>query len=422
MPPPQYQGRQNSCVGWAVAYALKTYQERLEGGYDVVRDGAIDQTRVFSPAFIYNQINQGRDGGSMFRDALNLVHEQGVASWADMPYDPSDYLRRPSADARARATRFRIDHWRQINGQDTVEVKSHVNAGYPVLIGASIDEGFESMRASAIWNSSGGRVLGGHAMVVVGYDDGRQAFKLLNSWGQDWGDRGYGWLSYTHFGRVVNEAYVAKDAINGPPPAPTPSPNPTPTPIPNPPAPPIPNPPSPPIPNPNPPSPPIPNPPSPPIPTPAPPVTRSPKFAITNVQHNTIFPDAPMAGYFMRFDGTLEIPPGAARANQVVISFWTNVNGAKGPPVRSTMTAFATVFGQAACGTATYPVPPEGLTTTWAAWIPYSALQLIPGNWVQTAGGIQYQPALHSLIAEPVLFLDGFGVANGGSLLLTVQR
>src|SRR5690606_29984479 len=50
MPPPLDQGSQNSCVGWAVAYAVKTYQEQIEERIPVLRpDGRIDARRVFSP-------------------------------------------------------------------------------------------------------------------------------------------------------------------------------------------------------------------------------------------------------------------------------------------------------------------------------------------------------------------------------------
>ena len=56
----------------------------------------------------------------------------------------------------------------------------------------------------------------GHAMVVIGYSDDRNAFKIINSWGTEWCDGGYGWLDYNHFNRVVRGAYRVKDAPNGP--------------------------------------------------------------------------------------------------------------------------------------------------------------------------------------------------------------
>ncbi len=389
MPPPQDQGNQKSCVGWAVAYALKSYQEKVEERQPLTTgDGRADLRRVFSPAFIYNQINNGRDGGSRFEDALRLMEMDGAATWADMPYDPGDYQRRPSAQAQAAARRYKIDTWRQVNVRSTQELKAHLNAGVPVIFGAQVDEGFLRAGSGFVWNARGGADSGGHAMVLVGYDDSRRAFRLLNSWGTQWGEGGYGWVSYDYLPRVANEAYVAKDAINGPPPAVVDR--------------------------------------GPDAPPPPPPQITPPRgevqFAITNVSHNAVFPEQPGA-YFMRFDGWLEIPPGHGAVDQVVIFFFFDAGGGqKGPPVRSVNAAYATVDGSAACGTLRYPIPAEGLRTTWAAWIPYDALYLYAGQWVQGPSGPVYQPYVSALLAEPVLYVDNFGVRSGGVVPFTVTR
>ena len=64
-----------------------------------------------------------------------------------------------------------------------------------------------------------GEEPGGHAMVIVGYDDRKQAFKLINSWSTDWGKKGFGWVSYDLLEATVAngdrfEAYVMIDEIN----------------------------------------------------------------------------------------------------------------------------------------------------------------------------------------------------------------
>ena len=79
-PPPGNQGQQSSCVAWATAYALRSYQAHVRSHASLVTgDGHIDSARVFSPAFIYNQINNGRDAGSLFSDALQLMQTRGAA-------------------------------------------------------------------------------------------------------------------------------------------------------------------------------------------------------------------------------------------------------------------------------------------------------------------------------------------------------
>src|SRR5687767_12689909 len=105
LPTPGSQGTQNSCVGWAVAYGLKTYQERVE------RSWSLSQQTTFSPAFIYNQLNGGRDAGLYFEHALNLVQSSGVAPLSQMPYNERDYLTQPSTSARTAATAYKIERW-----------------------------------------------------------------------------------------------------------------------------------------------------------------------------------------------------------------------------------------------------------------------------------------------------------------------
>jgi C1A family cysteine protease len=216
MPPPGDQGRQNSCVGWATAYALKSYQEHIEQNIALAKaDGSPDWARVFSPAFVYNLLNNGRDGGITYIDALNLLSNQGTVSWSEMPYNPDDYRSKPSSSLQLRARPWRIDYWRQINVLDHKEIKAHLNAGFPVMVGALIDEGFYKAKRGHIWKNSRGKQMGGHAFVLVGFDERKQAFKLINSWGSNWADGGFGWIDYAWFPRVVREGFVAKDAING---------------------------------------------------------------------------------------------------------------------------------------------------------------------------------------------------------------
>ena len=214
MPPPGHQENQNSCVAWVSAYAVKTYQEKLEQRYRLISRGQPDWEHIFSPAFVYNQINQGRDGGATLVDALNVLSSRGALSWAEMPYNPDDFMLLPTAQQLQAARRFRISYWRQVNPLDPMEMKAQLQAGYPVMIGALIDDGLYNLQPGKVWSHKTGASRGGHAMVVVGYDDVREAFKVLNSWGGKWADKGYGWIDYRHFNRVVREAYVAKDAFN----------------------------------------------------------------------------------------------------------------------------------------------------------------------------------------------------------------
>ncbi len=227
-PTPGHQGQQASCVGWAVAYALKSYQEAVERNWS---PNSID--RLFSPAFIYNQIKMSPDcrGGTSYVEALNLLRRDGIATLSDFPYQDLECTAIPNQYVKQNAKQYAIADWRRVNVQDETEIKNHIAAGFPVLFGMIVDRAFYNHRGAAPYSHFSGENMGGHAMVVVGYDNRQQAFKIMNSWGTEWGDGGFGWITYSAFKQAVREGYVAQDIVTVRPNDPTPSPQPSPVPI-----------------------------------------------------------------------------------------------------------------------------------------------------------------------------------------------
>jgi hypothetical protein len=224
-PLPGDQGAQSSCVGWALGYAMKTYQERLELGWSLEAP-----EHRFSPAYIYNQINGGEDNGSVFTNGLNLVVDQGVATLAQMPYSEHDFLTQPSAAARQEASRFKAKSWNAANG--VLEIKSALANHLAVMIAIQIyDDLYHLKGLDSVYNTFGGTNHGGHAVAAVGYDDNRYggAFKIINSWSRNWGDDGYFWLPYSTANSipsgqypVLSAAAVLEDQADPEPPAPDP--------------------------------------------------------------------------------------------------------------------------------------------------------------------------------------------------------
>lgn len=214
VPSPGHQGAQASCVGWATAYALKSFQERRDKRWPLN-----DRRHLFSPAFIYNQINRSGScsAGTYITDALNLLAEKGSASLADFPYNDSNCLSRPNSFVNQSASFFRIASWSRVNVQSTPDVKAHVAAGMPVVVGLMVYENFQRHVGSNIYSTAEGNPIGGHAMLVIGYDDTRSAFRLINSWGQGWGDDGYVWIDYSIFQLITREGYAAQDIVTPPP-------------------------------------------------------------------------------------------------------------------------------------------------------------------------------------------------------------
>jgi hypothetical protein len=198
-PLPGDQGPQNSCVGWALAYAIKSYQERVELGWSLEAP-----EHRFSPSYIYNQINGGVDRGSIYRDALDLVVDQGIATLATMPYIPADFLTQPSFAARQEAAQFKMFSWNTANG--IIEIKDALANHLPVFVIVQIFGDLLHLKGpNSVYNTFGGAYDGQHAVAAVGYDDTRYggALRLINSWSQNWGDGGYFWLPYSSANQTV---------------------------------------------------------------------------------------------------------------------------------------------------------------------------------------------------------------------------
>lgn len=74
--------------------------------------------------------------------------------------------------------------------------------GYPLVFGFSVYEGFESQKVAKTgvvdMPKAGEKMLGGHAVLAVGYDDDAKRFTVRNSWGADWGKKGYFTMPYDY--------------------------------------------------------------------------------------------------------------------------------------------------------------------------------------------------------------------------------
>ena len=224
MPSPRDQRSQGSCVAWTLGYGLKTYQERLEE-----RDNSI----VLSPAFVFNSIKgmAGRcDEGVLFAKALNFLKNKGICTWNDMPYDATDCNTQPSYHAKRNAERYVIEDWKTIYASenhpisDIYPVKYELYNGNPVGVAVWLDSkivrfmnDMSSGKPKFVWKNplkDTSKKYFYHALLCVGYDDDKEEFKLLNSYGPDSGNNGYLYISYDAFKEAVYEAYYAVDSDN----------------------------------------------------------------------------------------------------------------------------------------------------------------------------------------------------------------
>ncbi len=237
MPPIGEQGTQNSCVAWAVA-TYRSFQEKLEQGWDY------NESHMASPSFIYNTLNKGKDNGIFFEDALGLLATKGCLSLKTMAYDKNDYRKQPPRNYakwyKNELEMFQIEKYDTLTNKfgnltdgDIDSIKLQLYYEGPLLIGAILSPEWESFiendrnfliddyEGIEIHNSFRNKKYTGHAMVVVGYNDEYRydpniedyigAFKIMNSWGDDWGNEGYLWMSYEAFKKSVFTVYIMVD-------------------------------------------------------------------------------------------------------------------------------------------------------------------------------------------------------------------
>jgi uncharacterized repeat protein (TIGR01451 family) len=229
-PTPGDQGQQGSCVGWATTYALKSYQEGVEMGWALNTP-----SRLFSPAYVYNQINGGQDGGSQIYDALDLIINQGAATLASMPYSDRDFTTQPNQTARNEAAKFKAVRRSTLNGIS--DIKGALAQRKPVVLGIEVFDQFYQLKGTnSVYNSTAGSNTGQHgrhAVTAVGYDNNHPsggALRVINSWGTQWGDNGFFWLPYDMAPKVVFQAWTLEDGpntdvpVNPDPPPPPPPP------------------------------------------------------------------------------------------------------------------------------------------------------------------------------------------------------
>jgi len=204
------QGDEGSCTAWAVGYYTKTFQEALEHGWDLSGASWVGgapsvayQDMIFSPDFLYHQINWGSDNGSSFYSAVNIVDTIGAATWSTMPYSQSDHTTWPSEAAWREAPIYRGDAGLQyLDVSSSVEsLKTLLASGNLALMPVDAYNMPEMATLDNFFNWSLN-----HAQTIVGYDDSvayteegearTGAFKIANSWGDGWSGDGYWWLSY----------------------------------------------------------------------------------------------------------------------------------------------------------------------------------------------------------------------------------
>lgn len=216
-PLPGDQGIYKDNVGYTVGYGLISYLEAKKKGIrslsSVGPSSANGQKLIYSPNFIYNQLNSGKDQAVSLLDALILAESRGSVTMEQMNESSSSFRTRPKANIVEAGRKARLRRIYRIEPHDLISIKLALAEKRPVLIGYLVYENFKDPKSDSIFEIGTGEVLGAQSLVLLGYNDKKKAFKVWNSWGSTWGDQGYLWISYETFPKYAKSVYVADSEI-----------------------------------------------------------------------------------------------------------------------------------------------------------------------------------------------------------------
>ncbi|MCE9597759.1 MAG: C1 family peptidase [Spirochaetia bacterium] len=197
LPPAGNQGKQASGAAWAAGYLAAGYYFRTREGM---------KTFTCSPAFLYNNLNQGKDEGIEIARTLQFLKDTGCAEERTMPYAEFDPLKRPGSDAFTSAAAHRIRGYARIDYRDLDQVRSHLLQGSVIVVSMKITENFVEL-TKPVWVPAGDFVAI-HTFTIVGYDIITSEVIMQNSAGMDWGKAGQARLSFAWFQRLTEKAFV----------------------------------------------------------------------------------------------------------------------------------------------------------------------------------------------------------------------
>ena len=202
------QGLIGACTANAIAAAIE---------FDLIKQKAAD----FIPSRLFIYYNERAmehtvplDNGAQLRDGIKSVNQLGVCPESQWPYVPTPAnpgtnlwpigakpAQKPPSTCYREALNHQVVSYQRVD-RDLVQMKGCLAAGYPFVFGFTVYESFESatVKRTGVLNlpSVSEGVVGGHAVLAVGYDDAAKRFIVRNSWGAKWGQQGYFTIPYKY--------------------------------------------------------------------------------------------------------------------------------------------------------------------------------------------------------------------------------
>jgi C1A family cysteine protease len=187
--PPYDQGQLGSCTANGVVGAVE-YAQKAEGKWFFTGSRLFEyyNTRVIGGT-------PDSDAGGTISDAVAAANQYGIPQETDWPYDITQFTVKPPDRVYA-AGKTNLVIVSAAVSQTFPEMGGCLAAKWPIIIGFTVYDSFESAAVAATGtvpmpNTASESVLGGHCVVIVGYDNSKKMFIVRNSWGTGWGDKGY---------------------------------------------------------------------------------------------------------------------------------------------------------------------------------------------------------------------------------------
>lgn len=207
------QGNLGSCTGQAIAGAIEYLNKKNNNPTDVSRLFIYYYEREILGTIKY-------DSGAYIRDGIKVVFKNGAPLERFWPYIINRFTRAPSRDAILDGLRRKVTLYERVTSLDGC-INALAN-GFPVTIGFLVYSSFmnKTVRMTGMMpypNVFREYLLGGHAVLLVGYDNTTQRFIARNSWGQSWGDKGYFYMPYQVIdNRAMSDDFWVIRSVNNP--------------------------------------------------------------------------------------------------------------------------------------------------------------------------------------------------------------
>ena len=170
---------------------------------------------VYYNARLIDKLPKMSDYGTYIKSAIKAVKKWGASPEIVWPYKQRKVNRKPSRKSFKVARRFNIIEYSRV-GDKIVKMQECLAAGYPFAVGIPVYESFMNVGKSgkASVPKLQEEMLGGHAMLCVGYNKNKSLFIVKNSWGKGYGKKGYVYIPFKYM-RQANDCWTINEIDYG---------------------------------------------------------------------------------------------------------------------------------------------------------------------------------------------------------------